>query len=184
MCVTPPNLPRIVPMFRICWCVPVRWEWPPVSLPQWEASHAHFYQACIVLYYLYMHPVYLFKTVWSSLSSTFSFCVCVFMLWFAFLCHTERIHTIVYSHNPFVFPLLFINHSLYFSFDSALLCLISLSCLLLSSSHAMYPLTFLIFFYFYIPSSPSPQTLSFFFSAFTSNSLPLYLFLSRLSWCQ
>ncbi|TRY86480.1 hypothetical protein DNTS_001102 [Danionella cerebrum] len=34
----------IVPMFRICWCVPARWEWPPVSLPQWEASLAHFSQ--------------------------------------------------------------------------------------------------------------------------------------------
>jgi len=50
---TPPKSSRIVPMFRICWCVPVRWEWPPVSPPQWEASHAHFYQACIALYHVY-----------------------------------------------------------------------------------------------------------------------------------
>lgn len=100
-------------------------------------------------------------------------------LWFAFLCHIERIHTIVYSHNPFVFPLLFIHHSLYFSFHSALLFLIiSLSCLLLSSSHAMYPLTFLIYSSFYIPSSPSPLTLILLFCLHLK--LPLSLSLSSV----
>lgn len=123
----------------------------------------------------------------SHLLSLFLVCLCLVgmcvKLWFAFRCRIEGIHTILYSHNPFVFPLLFIHHSLYFSFHSSLLfLLISLSCLLLSSSHAMYPLTFLIYSSFYIPSSPSPLTLSFFFSAFTSNSLSLSF--SLLSWCQ
>lgn len=31
---------RMAPITRTCWCVRVPWEWPPVSLPQWEASPA------------------------------------------------------------------------------------------------------------------------------------------------
>lgn len=30
--------PRMAPITRTCWCVRVPWEWPPVSLPLWEAS--------------------------------------------------------------------------------------------------------------------------------------------------
>lgn len=32
--------PRMAPITRTCWCVRVPWEWPPVSLPPWEASPA------------------------------------------------------------------------------------------------------------------------------------------------
>lgn len=36
--------PRMTPITRTCWCVRVPWEWPPVSLPPWEASPALFPQ--------------------------------------------------------------------------------------------------------------------------------------------
>lgn len=131
---TPPKSPRIVPMFRICWCVPVRWEWPPVSPPQWEASHAHFYPACIALYHVYALYIGVQNIIFIPLSSPFSCLVCLSLvgmcvkLWFAFHCDIERIHKIVYSLNPFVFPLLlFIHHSLYFFFHSAVLFLLYFS---------------------------------------------------------
>lgn len=77
---TPPKSPRIVPMFRICWCVPVRWEWPPVSPPQWEASHAHFYPACIAPCICTVHSSK--HNIYSSLISFLLFSVFV-LSWYA-----------------------------------------------------------------------------------------------------
>lgn len=127
-----------------------------------------------------------------SLSSPFSCLVylclvgiCV-KLWFAFRCHIEQIHKIVYSLNPFVFPLLpFIHHSLYFllTFGSTLSSYFSFICTSLSLPRNV-PADIPNLFFFYIPSSPSPLTPSFSFLLSPQTPSLFFLSLSLLSWCQ
>lgn len=136
--------------------------------------------------------MYIQNIMFISLSSPFSCLVylclvgmCV-KLWFAFRCHIEQIHKIVYSLNPFVFPLLpFIHHSLYFllTFGSTLSSYFSFICTSLSLPRNV-PADIPNLFFFYIPSSPSPLTPSFSFLLSPQTPSLFFLSLSLLSWCQ
>ncbi len=125
----------------------------------------------------------------SHLLSLFCACLCLVgmcvKLWFAFLCHIERIHTILYSHNPFVFPLLFIHHSLYFSFHSSLLFLLIsfMFTSLFLPRNVPADIPNLFFFLHPFISLPS-NTLVLLFCLHLKLPLSLFLSFSLLSWCQ